>query len=281
MPNQTRLGRSDHGQASASRRQPAVVPDHGRGRRRHGRDRWRRHAGGGSAKRHAALGFRSRRGDRRRRRRRPARRDHSARQRRLGDRGRRELRHRRPRHAERRAHPARRRPRAAAEARHQGYGRAGIQRLGAVRPRGKQVQRPRPDPHLRRRADRDLGLPDRERRRIHREADPVARRLDGAAHLRVQGVARRERDQRAAKKPQRLRPRAPARAQRAQEGRADFPQAQDDRHRSRQAERPPRARHHRHERQQPGEHPGAARASSSRPAATPATSTSAACSIRG
>ena len=38
----------------------------------------------------------------------------------------------------------------------------------------------------------DLQLPDRERRRVHREADRAGGRLDGAAHLRHQRMARPE-----------------------------------------------------------------------------------------
>ena len=90
-----------------------------------------------------------------------------------------------------------------------------------------------------------------------------------------------ERGDRAATKPQRLGARPPARRKRAQEGRADPAQARDDADRARRrkagkvqgivaqgrtaATSPSRRR----------------RASSSPPAATPATSTSAACSIRG
>ena len=43
--------------------------------------------------------------------------------------------------------------------------------LGAARPRREPVQRPRSRPHVRRRKRRDVRVPDRERRRVHREAD--------------------------------------------------------------------------------------------------------------
>ena len=150
-----------------------------------------------------------------------------------------------------------------------------------LRPRREQVQRPRSGPRVCRRECRDLRLPDRQRRRVHREADPLAGCVDGRPHLRHQGMAHPEPGHRAAPEPQRLRPGAAARGKRAQEGRADLPQAQDDGDRAREAQCRPGARHHLHQRQQHGQHPGHARASSSRPAATPATSTSAASSIRG
>ena len=101
-------------------------------------------------------------------------------------------------------------------------------RLGALRPFGKPLQRPRPDPRVRRRERPDLRLPDRQRRRVHREADPVAGRLARRPHLRHQGMAHPEPGDRAAAKPQRLGPGPPARGKRAQEGRADLAQAQDD-----------------------------------------------------
>ena len=72
----------------------------------------------------------------------------------------------------------------------------------------------------RRRERLDLPVPDRERRRVHREADRPGRRLDLAAHLRHQGVAHPGRGGGAAPQPQRLGPRPPARRKRAQEGRA-------------------------------------------------------------
>ena len=171
--------------------------------------------------------------------------DRGARCRRLGDRGRRELRHRRPRHAERRTGAARRRSRPAAEIQHQGRRRQGVRRLGAARPRRKPAQRPRPGAGVRRRERLDLQFPDRERRRVHREADHAAGRLHGGPHLRHQGVAHSERGGRAAPKPQRLGPGAKARRKRAQEGRADPAQAQDDLDRAREPQSRPRARHRR------------------------------------
>ena len=72
-----------------------------------------------------------------------------------------------------------------------------------------------------------------------------AGRLHGGPHLRHQGVAHSERGGRAAPKPQRLGPGATARRKRAQEGRADPAQAQDDLDRAREPRSRPRARHRR------------------------------------
>ena len=109
----------------------------------------------------------------------------------------------------------------------------------------------------------------------------AAGRLDRAAHLRHQGMAHPGRGDRAASQPQRLGPGAPAGRKRAQEGRADPAQAQDDADRARASRRRQGARHRGEGRRQRPSTSAPARASSSPPAATPATSTSAACSIRG
>ena len=87
---------------------------------------------------------------------------------------------------------------------------------------------------------------------------------------------------RAASQPQRLGPGAPARRKRAQEGRADPAQAQDDADRPREADERHACSASRCKATAAAPSTSAPpRASSSRPAATPATSTSAACSIRG
>ena len=62
------------------------------------------------------------------------------------------------------------------------------------------------------------------------------RRLDPAAHLRHQGMAHPGRGGGAAPQPQRLGPRPPPRRERAQEGRADPAQAQDDADHPREAD---------------------------------------------
>ena len=103
----------------------------------------------------------------------------------------------------------------------------------------------------------DLRLPDRERRRIHREADPVAGCIADRPHLRHQGMAHSEPGHRATSESQRLGPGAAARGKRPQERRADLSQAQDDLGRAREAQCRPRPRHHDRRRQQPGQHPGA------------------------
>ncbi len=89
----------------------------------------------------------------------------------------------------------------------------------------------------------DLSVPDRERRRVHREADRPGGRLDLAAHLRDQGVAHPGRGGGAASQPQRLGPRPQARRKRAQEGRGDPAQAPHDAADPRAADQRPRARH--------------------------------------
>ena len=99
-------------------------------------------------------------------------------------------------------------------------------------------------------------LPDRQRRRVHREADPVRRTPRRVPRIFVTKEWHiPSRGDRAASQPQRLGPGAAARGKRAQEGRADPAQAQDDRDRARAAERPARCS-----------------ASSCRPAATTSTS---------
>ena len=127
----------------------------------------------------------------------------------------------------------------------------------------------------------DLPVPARQRRHLHREADRHAGRLDRAAGLRHPRMAYPERGDRAAAQPQRLGAGPPPRRKRAQEGRADPAQARDDADRARHSARAERC-------SASSSRPTAAtspsrprRASSSPPAATPATSTSAACSIRG
>ena len=69
-------------------------------------------------------------------------------------------------------------------------------------------------------------------------------------------MAHSERGDRTASQPQRLRPGPAARGKRAQEGREDPPQAQDDQHRARGRQRPSRAGHHDQARQQSGQHRG-------------------------
>ena len=86
-------------------------------------------------------------------------------------------------------------------------------------------------------------------------------------------MAHSERDVRAAARPQRLRARAPARRERAQEGRADPAAPRDEEHHPRAAGRPARCSASRSNgRTATDQHQAQARASSSPPAATPATS---------
>ena len=146
--------------------------------------------------------------------------------------------------------------------------------------RRQPLQRPRSGAHVRRRMRADLPVPARQRRHLHREADRHAGRLDRAAGVRHPRMAHPERGDRAAAQPQRLGAGAPPRRKRAQEGRADPAQARDDaRSCATEAKAACAASSRRPTAATSPSRPR--RASSSPPAATPATSTSAACSIRG
>ena len=229
---------------------------------------------------------------------RPARGHRRARSRLVGDPGRGAAACRRPCARLRRQRAARRRHQRAEEIRHRGFARPGVQGPHRLVGRAAQrrarlpLQRPRDHPRLR----RQLAPPTfewlrRAWRRLCRQAAGPARRLVrrqlGAAHhaLRADGLAadpdRQAGDAGAAHHHvDRQRPDAAARRRRAQGRRAVPARAQDDVALSR--ERHLRTRRRRRRRPQGHDASTCARArrSSSPPAARPATSTSAACSIR-